>query len=133
MKLFAVAATISLSLVSLTGCASATPVQVFECGRYGTQPSEYTPYCADLGQDFTKIKWSSWSDSQAVGKASVITNLCDPTCSAGKYETTTATITLTKPIKAVGQVVFSKLQINYEQVPAGHAQNESLDIMTGKP
>ena len=134
MKFLTVTAATTLTLISLTGCTPAPAnVQVYSCIHYATEPTEYTPYCADLGQNFTKISWSSWSETSAVGSATVETNLCDPTCSAGKYDTTTATITLDKPIKTFGKQVYSRLTVKYDKVPVGHKQNEVVPIITENP
>ena len=134
MKVLSLAAASALALVSLTGCTP-TPADtyLYACVHYVQQPAEYTPYCADLGQDFTKISWSSWAETEAVGNATVETNLCDPTCSTGKSVETTATITLSKPVKKFLKMVYSQMEVHYETVPAGHHQDEVLSIIVENP
>jgi hypothetical protein len=43
-----------------------------------------TEFCADAGNGVTKIKWSSWTSTKAVGTGSFFVKLCDPNCADGK-------------------------------------------------
>jgi hypothetical protein len=43
-----------------------------------------TEFCADAGNGVTKIKWSSWTSTKAVGTGSFYVKLCDPNCADGK-------------------------------------------------
>lgn len=134
MKKLAFGSALVLGSLALSGCAPAVSnVQLYSCIHYTQTPTEYTPYCADLSQDFTNITWSSWGDKTAVGNATAVTNLCEPTCSAGKKVSTTATLTLEDPIKDFGKQVFSKLTVHYSSVPTGHTQDEKLSIITSNP
>lgn len=70
----------------LTSPASAaTPPSYFnDCGYPEYKPESLTQFCADAGNGVTKIKWSSWTSTKAVGTGSFYVKLCDPNCADGK-------------------------------------------------
>jgi len=121
---------IALSLVTLTGCSSQTQAKVLTCTGLAAKPSEFTPYCADAGQVFTKIKWDSWQGDKATGSATVVTNLCEPTCAAGKLNKTSAKIELYKPMTVGGEPVFSKLSVSFAAKIPGYNQHQTVDLPT---
>jgi hypothetical protein len=65
--------------------SSATPPSYFnDCGYPEYKPQSLTEFCADAGNGVTKIKWSSWTSTKAVGTGSLYVNQCDPNCADGK-------------------------------------------------
>jgi hypothetical protein len=84
-------AIVALTLFSLvssfltTPASSATPPSYFnDCGYPEYKPQSLTEFCADAGNGVTKIKWSSWTSTKAVGTGSFYVKLCDPNCADGK-------------------------------------------------
>ena len=86
LRAIAVVTLLSLIATSITASAlSATPPSYFnDCGYPEYKPQSLTQYCADAGTGVTKIKWSSWSSTRAVGTGSYYANQCDPNCADGK-------------------------------------------------
>ena len=84
----AIAALTLFSLVSYflaTPATAATPPSYFnDCGYPEYKPQSLTEFCADAGNGVTKIKWSSWTSTKAVGTGSFYVKLCDPNCADGK-------------------------------------------------
>jgi len=87
-KIWAVATITFAVLVvasATTNASAAThPSYVNDCGYAGYKPQSLTQYCADAGTGVTKIKWSSWTSTRAVGTGSYYANQCDPNCADGK-------------------------------------------------
>jgi hypothetical protein len=84
-------AILALTLFSLvsyflaTPATAATPPSYFnDCGYPEYKPQSLTEFCADAGNGVTKIKWSSWTSTKAVGTGSFYVKLCDPNCADGK-------------------------------------------------
>ena len=84
-------AIVALTLFSLvsyflaTPATAATPPSYFnDCGYPEYKPQSLTEFCADAGNGVTKIKWSSWTSTKAVGTGSFYVKLCDPNCADGK-------------------------------------------------
>ena len=68
-----------------TSVTAATPMSYFnDCGYPEYKPQSLTEFCADAGNGVTKIKWSSWTSTRAVGTGSFYVKLCDPNCADGK-------------------------------------------------
>jgi hypothetical protein len=68
-----------------TNLSAATPPSYFnDCGYPEFKPQSLTQYCADAGTGVTKIKWSSWTSTRAVGTGSYYANPCNPNCADGK-------------------------------------------------
>jgi hypothetical protein len=97
--------------------------------KYVEKPREFTPYCADSGQVFTKIKWSQWGQDSAVGTAVARTNTCEPTCAAGKVLSTPVEIRLGKPAKVANKSAFSSVTVVYLKHLVGHPKRETLDLI----
>jgi hypothetical protein len=73
------------SSFSTAPASAATPPSYFnDCGYPEYKPQSLTEFCADAGNGVTKIKWSSWTSTKAVGTGSFYVKLCDPNCADGK-------------------------------------------------
>lgn len=114
----------------LTGCSSQTTKVLADCAKASVHPFEIVLYCADAGQVAKKINWLNWGQDESKATAEIVTNTCDPTCSAGNFETTKATIKLTKPVTVGSDLLYSKITIEYQKAPKGHPNPESLDLVT---
>lgn len=133
MKLATRAVSIGITLaagLALGGCGTPQVPVAFTCTQYQSQPTEFTPYCADAGQNFSKVSWSYWGTKFANGTGKALTNLCEPSCVAGKTDITDVDLTLDQPVKVGDRLVFSRLTIKYHTPVAGHKDNEKLDLVT---
>jgi hypothetical protein len=72
------------SLLTPSATAAAPPSYFNDCGYPEYKPQSLTEFCADAGNGVTKIKWSSWTSTKAVGTGSFYVKLCDPNCADGK-------------------------------------------------
>ena len=73
------------SPIAIANVSAATPPSYFnDCGYPEYKPQSLTEFCADAGNGITKIKWSSWTSTKAVGTGSFYVKLCDPNCADGK-------------------------------------------------
>jgi hypothetical protein len=69
----------------ISPASAATPPSYFnDCGYPEYKPQSLTEFCADAGNGVTKIKWSSWTSTNALGTGSFYVKLCDPNCADGK-------------------------------------------------
>jgi hypothetical protein len=72
------------SLLTPSATAATPPSYFNDCGYPEYKPQSLTEFCADAGNGVTKIKWSSWTSTKAVGTGSFYVKLCDPNCADGK-------------------------------------------------
>jgi hypothetical protein len=72
------------SLLAPPATAATPPSYFNDCGYPEYKPQSLTEFCADAGNGVTKIKWSSWTSTKAVGTGSFYVKLCDPNCADGK-------------------------------------------------
>lgn len=119
-----------LAAAGLSGCGPEQPTAMFTCVKTQVKPTDFTPYCADAGQLFSKVSWSYWGAQFANGTGKVATNLCEPTCSAGKTDISDADVTLDKPVKVGQGQVFSELIIKYHDKVGTHPLIEKLQLAT---
>jgi hypothetical protein len=61
------------------------------------------------------IAWRTWSDDHAAGKGTVVSNVCEPSCAAGNYESYPVSFSVSKPVTACGGRFFSTVTFT----PAG--------------
>jgi hypothetical protein len=87
LKLSVIAGVVISAMLSLsitTNAQAAPPAYVNDCGYPAYKPQSLTQYCADAGTGVTKIKWTSWTTTRAIGTGSYYVNLCEPSCADGK-------------------------------------------------
>jgi len=73
-----------------TGTAHAAPrlsgqMVMFDCPGVAAQvkPSSYTTYCADGGDTYAKMSWTSWTPKIASATSVLGVNNCTPNCASG--------------------------------------------------
>jgi len=130
MKRIGIILVLAAAASGLAGCGTPTLTSVFTCVDYQAKPASFTPYCADAGQQFSKISWSYWGGDFANGSGKALTNLCDPNCAAGKTDITDVDLTLDKPVKVGSHTAFSEVVIKYHDKVAGHPMIEKLELAT---
>jgi hypothetical protein len=124
----------SLFISLLTSPAtSATPPSYFnDCGYPEYKPQSLTQFCADAGNGVTKIKWSSWTSTKAVGTGSFYVKLCDPNCADGKVVWAKAKVVLsgakfTRGKRYLMNVTVSS--VNGKPLP-GESQSKTISWVT---
>ena len=103
---------------SISFANAVPPAYVNDCGYPEFKPESLTQYCADAGAGVTKIKWSIWTSTRAVGSGSYYVNLCNPNCADGKLVWAKVKIVLSKPKMTHGK---------------RYLMNVTVSSLTGKP
>ena len=72
--------------------------------------------CGDGNTWLGKLKWSSWTNTQAVANGNYTANNCSPSCVAGHTHSVAVKVTLSKPKMCPGQVnpAFKQAAIVYK-------------------
>jgi hypothetical protein len=119
----------ALSLVAVTSCAaidavaipagaSSARVAVQPCtGKGEVRPATFIIACGDGNSYLTKLKWSAWGSSTARADGVFTINNCDPYCAAGKFVSSEAAVTLSKPKLYKGLRFFTNLHVGYVSGP----------------
>jgi hypothetical protein len=92
---------IVLALLAMPSAAFAASntgqTQAINCNSLKFKPTRIVLSCGDGGSWLGKLKWSSWSNTQAVGAGNYTANDCTPTCVAGHTHSVAVKVTLSKP------------------------------------
>jgi hypothetical protein len=77
-----------------------------------------------------KLKWSSWTSGGAQGSGDDWLNNCEPFCAAGKFSQHAVNITLFRPRKLLGLLVFTRMRLRYTHGPNPftHKSSESFKL-----
>jgi hypothetical protein len=97
---------------------SSTHVVVQACtGKAEVRPSSFIISCGDGNSYLTKLKWNAWGSSTARADGIFTMNNCDPYCAAGKFVSSHAAVTLSKPKSVKGVRFFTNLHVGYVSGP----------------
>ncbi len=117
--------------VTSTVDPASSKIFVIDCMDYVQSPAELQLYCADGGQQLSKIMWASWTADSAFGLATSSKNLCDPDCASGNYDVRIASLLLTDPVITKGdRKVFSRLTLKYDKPLTDGQREEIVDLPT---
>ena len=122
-----------ISPIALANVSASTPPSYFnDCGYPEYKPQSLTEFCADAGNGVTKIKWSSWTSTKAVGTGSFYVKLCDPNCADGKVVWAKAKVVLsgakfTRGKRYLMNVTVSS--VNGKPLP-GESQSKTISWVT---
>src|SRR3984957_10552573 len=112
LGLFVVTSCAAIDAVAMPAGASSTRVVIQPCaGKAEVRPSTFTISCADGNSYLTKLKWSAWGSTTASADGVYTVNNCDPYCAAGKFVSSKAIVTLSKPKTFKGLRVFTNLHV----------------------
>jgi hypothetical protein len=77
-----------------------------------------------------KLKWSSWTGGAAQGSGDDWLNNCEPFCAAGTFSQHAVAITLFRPRKMLGLLVFTRMRVRYTHGanPFTHKSSESFKL-----
>jgi hypothetical protein len=108
------------------GAASAH-VMVLACtGKAEVRPSTFTIACGDGNSYLTKLKWTAWGSTAASASGIYTENNCDPYCAAGKFISSVAKVTLSRPKTFKGRRFFTNLHVAYVSGPKFKSYNFAL-------
>jgi hypothetical protein len=113
--------TIVLVLLAVPSAAfaasSASQPWAINCQQLKYKPTRITLSCGDGGTWLGKMKWSSWSNTQAVGSGNFTAIACTPDCAAGHTHSVPVKVTLSTVRTCPGQVQksFKKAAIVYKK------------------
>jgi hypothetical protein len=76
------------------------------------------------------LKWSSWTSGAAQGSGDDWLNNCQPSCAAGTFSQHAVSITLFRPRKMLGLLVFTRMRVRYTHGPNPftHKSSESFKL-----
>jgi hypothetical protein len=76
------------------------------------------------------LQWSSWTHGAALGRGDDWLNDCQPFCAAGKFSQHAVNITLFRPRRMLGLLVFTRMRIHYTHGPDPftHKSSESFNL-----
>lgn len=115
----AIKITIVLALLAVPSAALAANTsqpQAINCQALKLKPQRITLSCGDGGTWLGKLKWSSWTNTQAVANGNFTANNCSPSCVAGKTHSVAVKVTLSKVKTCPNQVnpAFKQAVIVYK-------------------
>ena len=84
-----------------------------DCGRPSVKPSQIVLACADHGELFVHLGWTTWATHQATAIGTFRYNDCTPDCAEGHFhEVRNVHVTLFAPVDAAGgQRVWSRVRM----------------------
>jgi hypothetical protein len=127
LSLVALSSTLVLDAVVMPAGASSARVAVQSCtGKAEVRPEIFTIACGDGNSYLTKLKWSAWGSSTAKATGIYTVNNCDPYCAAGKFISSNAAVTLSKPKTFKGRMIFTNLHVGYVSGPKFKSYNFAL-------
>lgn len=91
------------------------------------------PHCADTGAGVGNLEWDSWGSKGATGTGLYGVNLCEPTCTDGKWKFADINATLTKTIKANGKTILTRIDIitkDKKNLPQGNSPSFGWNLET---
>ena len=103
LKIVIVLGVLAVPSAALAAGSSSQP-QAINCQSLKFKPSKVTLSCGDGNTWLAKLKWSSWSKTQAVATGNYAYNDCKPTCVAGHTHSVAVKVTLSKPKMCPNQV-----------------------------
>jgi hypothetical protein len=127
LSLLAVTSCAAIGAVTVPAGASSTRVVVQSCtGKGEVRPSTFIISCGDGNSYLTKLKWSAWGSATARAVGVFTINNCDPYCAAGKFVSSDAVVTLSKPKTFKGLRFFTNLRVGYVSGPKFKSFNFAL-------
>jgi hypothetical protein len=104
LKITIVLALLAVPSAALAAGNSSQPQAIYNCNALKAKPTKIILSCGDGNTWLAKLKWSSWTNTQAVASGNYTANNCNPDCAAGQTHSVTVRVTLSKPKSCPGQV-----------------------------
>lgn len=111
-----------------TGAPSPADVVAVDCfSKSQVRPADFLLACGDGNNRLTKLRWSNWGPTSAMGRGLDVVNDCQPYCAAGKFHSYPVTVRLDRPEtwkKHPELKHFTRMQLVYTDSRPAHAQRE---------
>jgi hypothetical protein len=116
LKIMVVLAVLAVPSAALAAGNSSQPQAINNCQGLKFKPQRITLSCGDGNTWLGKLKWSSWTKTQAVANGNYTYNDCKPSCAAGHTHSVAMKVTLSNPKLCPGQVnpAFKQAVISYK-------------------
>jgi len=96
LKITIVLALLAVPSAALAAGNSSQP-QAINCSQLKFKPSRIVLACGDGATWLGKLRWSSWTNNQAVANGNFTANDCNPDCVSGHAHSVPVKVTLSKP------------------------------------
>jgi|SRR5580704_693110 hypothetical protein len=136
LKIIIVLGILAVPSAALAAGSSSQPLAINNCQALKLKPSRITLSCGDGNTWLGKLKWSSWSKTQAVANGNYTYNDCTPSCVVGHDHSVGIKVTLSNPKMCPNQVnpAFKKAVISYKGTrPKGAPLKYSFKCPAGLP
>lgn len=135
-RLFRTCLIVGLLAVPAVAFAAPGPKTVYAitCLQETYKPKQITVACGDGTVRVSKLKWTSWSSTQAKASGVYQVNKCNPDCASGATKSFPVTITLSRPKSCSGRKhkAFGRLSYTFgSKHPKPTPQGTSLPCPTG--
>ncbi len=113
---------------ALALAASPSQVLVTNCHRAEYKPKSISLSCGDANNLLIKLKWSSWTTTNATGAGINQVNPCTPNCASSRSKPYPVNVTLSKPkaCKNRSHKVFNRVTLTYTgKRPPGSKKTET--------
>jgi hypothetical protein len=104
--------------------AKNTPVIVTCDQKLRVRPKTYLLACGDGSAGLSRLRWSSWTASEATASGRFSLNTCTPSCAQGKFITSPVLVVLWRP-RAIphypGQRDFAMMTVIYTGKRPAHS------------
>ena len=127
---------IGVLAVPAVALAAPGPKTVFAitCLQERYKPAQITIACGDGTVSVAKLKWTSWSSTQAKASGVYRVNKCNPDCASGHTQSFPVQITLSRPKTCAGRKhkAFGRLSYAFgSEHPKPTPRRTSLPCPTG--
>ena len=136
LKITIVLALLAVPSAALASTNTSQPLAINNCQALKFKPQKITLSCADGNTWLGKLKWSSWTKTQAVANGNYTANNCTPDCVSGHTHSVAIKVTLSNPKMCPNQVnpAFKHAVISYEGIrPKGAPLKYNFRCPAGLP
>jgi hypothetical protein len=136
LKITIVLALLAVPSAALAASSTSQPLAINNCQGLKLKPQRITLSCGDGNTWLGKLKWSKWTNTQAVANGNYTANNCTPDCASGKTHSVAIKVTLSNPKTCPNQVnpAFKHAVISYKGTrPKGAPLKYNFSCPNGLP
>src|SRR5690349_8852995 len=122
-----------LLTAACNGHGDGTPsVRAYVC-ETAYKPSNMLIACGDGNARVTRLHWSTWTATQAVGSGTWQQNDCEPYCAAGHFHDYPVRLVLAHPMPGQGTTIFGDATAVFPRSsPPGASNGKETLMRNGK-